>query len=82
MSDDSTYYCFVMLKVCKRSKEYKKQIQYGAGTRLIVTDLVQTPTVFFAIYFGLKCFITLLLFVLALLCYKKNLGYKTWTRRT
>ncbi|XP_073507122.1 uncharacterized protein [Phyllobates terribilis] len=37
-SDDSTYYCFVMLKVCTGNREYEKIIQYGEGTRLIVEE--------------------------------------------
>ncbi|KAG9466005.1 hypothetical protein GDO78_017374, partial [Eleutherodactylus coqui] len=40
-SDNSTYYCFVMLRLCAGSYRYEKLIQYGEGTRLIVTGKEQ-----------------------------------------
>ncbi|KAM3924642.1 uncharacterized protein RB166_007967 [Leptodactylus fuscus] len=35
-SDDSTYYCFVMLKLCTGNSKYTNSIWKGKGTRLIV----------------------------------------------
>ncbi|XP_066450111.1 uncharacterized protein [Eleutherodactylus coqui] len=42
-SNDSTYYCFVMLRLCAGRFRYEKRIQYGKGTRLIVTDPPHLP---------------------------------------
>ncbi|XP_075715686.1 uncharacterized protein LOC142750573 [Rhinoderma darwinii] len=76
MSDDSMYYCFVMVKLCTGNRKYENIIQYGEGTRLIVTDHAQTeshlypPTVIFVSYIGFKFFVALVLFILALVCYK------------
>ncbi|XP_056426075.1 uncharacterized protein LOC130367590 [Hyla sarda] len=77
MSDDSMYYCFVIIRLCNGNFpiDHQKLIQYGEGTRIIVTDLVQTgshlrTTVIFASYVGCKFFISLVLFSLAFLCYR------------
>ncbi|XP_056425054.1 uncharacterized protein LOC130366751 [Hyla sarda] len=75
MSDDSMYYCFVIIRLCTGNGKYKNLIVYGEGTRLIVTDLVQTesqlrPTVNFTVRIGCKFFFSLVLFILAFLCYK------------
>ncbi|XP_066445633.1 uncharacterized protein [Eleutherodactylus coqui] len=76
MSDDSTYYCFVMLRLCTGVDEYEKLIQYGAGTQLIVTDQLEKElhphllTSIFASSIGIKFFISLVLFLLALFYYK------------
>ncbi|XP_069816100.1 uncharacterized protein [Dendropsophus ebraccatus] len=72
-SDDAMYYCFVMVRLCTGNEKYDKLIQYGGGTRLIVTDDVQThlqSTDIFGIYIGFKIFISLVLFIVALFHYK------------
>ncbi|XP_073403124.1 uncharacterized protein [Dendrobates tinctorius] len=38
VSDDSVYYCFVMIRLCVNYDENPKLVQYGEGTRLIVTE--------------------------------------------
>ncbi|KAG9463615.1 hypothetical protein GDO78_021412 [Eleutherodactylus coqui] len=45
MSDDSTYYCFVMLRLCRGSNKKEKQIQFGEGTQLIVTGCERAQSV-------------------------------------
>ncbi|XP_044138672.1 uncharacterized protein LOC122929229 [Bufo gargarizans] len=73
MSDDSMYYCFVMIRMCTASRKYIL-VQYGGGTQLIVTDPVQSrlhpPTVIFVSYIGLKFFISLALFIFTFIYYK------------
>ncbi|KAM4036846.1 uncharacterized protein ACNLHF_015667 [Anomaloglossus baeobatrachus] len=73
-SDDSIYYCFVMFKMCKGKADYQRLIQYGEGSRLIVTDVVQPhlhpTTVIFVSYIACKFFMSLALFLLALFYYK------------
>ncbi|XP_073403122.1 uncharacterized protein [Dendrobates tinctorius] len=84
-SDDSRYYCFVMLKLCTGSSEYKKVIQYGEGTRLIVKGsdnglgdyqlviIISTSVMVLLVL----CVILIILKIKGVICKKKNVQTKT-----
>ncbi|XP_056426077.1 uncharacterized protein LOC130367591 isoform X2 [Hyla sarda] len=65
MSDDSMYYCFVIITLCNGTTEYGKQIQYGEGTRLIVTeppfDFVMIGSISGAVLLFLLCVILVII---------------------
>ncbi|XP_075711639.1 uncharacterized protein LOC142748427 [Rhinoderma darwinii] len=81
MSDDSMYYCFVMIKLCTGYDKYENIIQYGEGTRLIVTDpsngldeykLVIIIYISAAVLLVLLCVILVILKTTGVICKKKN----------
>ncbi|XP_077117775.1 paired immunoglobulin-like type 2 receptor alpha [Ranitomeya variabilis] len=84
-SDDSMYYCFVMLKLCTGNSEYQKIIQHGEGTRLIVKEtenglgdyqLVIIISISMAVLLIL-CVILIILKTKGVICKKKNVQPKT-----
>ncbi|XP_056426072.1 uncharacterized protein LOC130367587 [Hyla sarda] len=75
MSDDSMYYCFVIIRLCTGFKKYEKEIQYGGGTRFIVTDkqsLVLIGSISGAVLLLLLCVIILILKTTGVICKKKT----------
>ncbi|XP_069816135.1 sialoadhesin-like [Dendropsophus ebraccatus] len=88
MSDDSMYYCFVVIRVCTRSEKYQKGIQYGGGTRLTVTDphnvsgdqrLVVIASISGAVLLLLLCVILVILKIKGVICKKKKVSYQMKT---
>ncbi|CAN2391922.1 hypothetical protein PRIEUP_LOCUS1964, partial [Pristimantis euphronides] len=75
-SDESSYYCFVMIRLCIGHDEYEKRVQYGEGTRLVVVasekagGVPADPAIIIFSFMGFKFFLLLLLFVVTLFCYK------------
>ncbi|XP_075131830.1 uncharacterized protein LOC142204417 [Leptodactylus fuscus] len=78
-SDDSTYYCFVMLRLCNTGK----LVQYGEGTRLIVTDpgfvLVMIISASAVAMLVLLCLVLVVLKRIGVICKKKNVSVKMKT---
>ncbi|KAM3927292.1 uncharacterized protein RB166_010031 [Leptodactylus fuscus] len=86
MSDNSTYYCFVMLKLCTGNSKYTNSIQFGKGTRLIVTgkitgnlndpdeqQLIIVVSASAAAMLVLLCVILIILKVTGVICKKKKM---------
>ncbi|KAG9467335.1 hypothetical protein GDO78_015165, partial [Eleutherodactylus coqui] len=78
VTDNTTYYCFVILKFCVGKLRTSSTIQYGSGTNLQVTDLTDIPgslhndqVLIAVIYVGVKNLIFLVLVILSLLYLKK-----------
>ncbi|XP_066445640.1 uncharacterized protein [Eleutherodactylus coqui] len=76
VTDNTTYYCFVMLKSCVGKLKTSSTIQYGSGTNLQVTDPTDIPgsidqVLIAVIYVGVKNLIFLVLVILSLLYLKK-----------
>ncbi|XP_040202733.1 uncharacterized protein LOC120933540 [Rana temporaria] len=40
-ADDTSFYCFVVIKLCASYNQYEDKIQYGGGTRLIIKGKVK-----------------------------------------
>ncbi|KAM4036845.1 uncharacterized protein ACNLHF_015666 [Anomaloglossus baeobatrachus] len=81
MADDSIYYCVLMPKVCKQDHTYRKVIQYGKRTRLIVTEppnvlgdyqLVIIISITVAALLLILCVILVILKKRAIICKKKT----------
>ncbi|KAG8573828.1 hypothetical protein GDO81_008866 [Engystomops pustulosus] len=78
MSDASMYYCFVMIRWCRETGKHQKRIQYGGGTRLMVTASTDDKTeshldpsvVIIASYLSFKFFFPLALFILVKIWYR------------
>ncbi|XP_056426081.1 uncharacterized protein LOC130367592 isoform X2 [Hyla sarda] len=83
MSDDSMYYCFVMVRLCTGNGKYQKLIQYGEGTRLIVTEpsdvfenqrILMIGSISGAVLLVLLCVIFIILKTTGVMCKKKNIS--------
>ncbi|XP_040271125.1 paired immunoglobulin-like type 2 receptor alpha isoform X1 [Bufo bufo] len=83
MSDNSMYYCFVMIRLCTGNSKYKKLAQYGEGTRLIVTEPSPVPdeyllviiiSITVAILLVLLFLILIILKITGVICKKKNVS--------
>ncbi|XP_072006381.1 uncharacterized protein [Engystomops pustulosus] len=89
MSDTSMYYCFVMIRPCTGSIDHEKIIQYGNGTRLIVTESSESQSdtddlsrviiisISAAIFLALLCLVIIILKITGVICKKKNGSEKT-----
>ncbi|XP_073507126.1 uncharacterized protein [Phyllobates terribilis] len=80
-SDDSMYYCFVMIRWCVKSNENQKHVQYGEGTRLIVTEpphdfgesqLLIIVSISAVVLLVFLCVIVVILKRRGVICTKKN----------
>lgn len=87
MSDDSMYYCFVMIRLCIGTGEYTKLIQYGDGTRLVVTGKITDPLRELVIYVSISaavllvllCLILVILKTTGVICRKKSVPHEAKT---
>ncbi|PIO25084.1 hypothetical protein AB205_0027780, partial [Aquarana catesbeiana] len=68
-ADNTSFYCFVVVKLCKGDNQCEDKIQYGGGTKLNINEPPQMShigreTLILAAYLAVKFFFTVILVVL------------------
>ncbi|KAM5171760.1 uncharacterized protein ACMZJ9_004524 [Mantella aurantiaca] len=84
-ADNTSFHCFVAIKLCAGDNEYEDNIEYGGGTRLIV---IETPpmsnlsqgTLILAAYVGIKLFLAIVLVAVGCV-YRRTKNTKRSNRR-
>ncbi|XP_077329673.1 uncharacterized protein LOC143963817 [Lithobates pipiens] len=92
-ADNTSYHCFVVVKLCASDYQYEDKIMYGGGTRLIIKENFTEPSeppqvssfgqkvLVLAAYVAVKFFIAVILMVLGCVYGRaKNSKRSTWCR--